>query len=47
MAPRFIVDVNVGQLAKWLRAPTCRMLYWRGTHWRSLEAEIAGFMKGA
>ena len=32
---------------QFLVCPACRRLYWRGTHWRSMEAEIAGFMKGA
>lgn len=27
--------------------PRCDKLYWRGTHWRNMCAELAGFMEGA
>ena len=27
--------------------PRCDKLYWRGTHWRNMRAELASFMEGA
>jgi uncharacterized protein with PIN domain len=44
---RFIVDLNVGRLAKWLRThsefmecPECLRVYWRGAHWSNMRAEL-------
>ena len=28
------------------QCPGCGKLYWRGTHWRNMHAELAGFKKG-
>ena len=28
------------------QCPKCAKLYWRGTHWRNMRAEIAGFARG-
>ena len=29
------------------QCPRCTKLYWRGTHWRNMRDEMAGFMEGA
>ena len=29
------------------RCPACERLYWRGTHWNNMRAELAGFTKEA
>ena len=28
------------------QCPRCRKLYWRGTHWRNMREELAGFTEG-
>ena len=41
--PPFVYDTQ----DQFLVCPDCRKLYWRGTHWRNMTQELAGFKKDA